>query len=171
VAHVAEIMGDPAGYALAFAEGKAAIAGQQATLKETRDRIGLLISVAGVVGSLAASIALRGETHLDLDWWGIVGLIAGLAGFAVIATGAVCVWWPTKGVFNLDPAMIVGSYVEGPDPAALVEIHRDLAVYMGNHIQVNRVGLDGKLRLFSWSLVGFAFEVGGLTLMIWNIKA
>lgn len=56
--------GDPDGYELAFAEGKAAIAEQAATLKEARDRSATLVSVAAVIAGLGSTLAL-GDGRAD----------------------------------------------------------------------------------------------------------
>jgi hypothetical protein len=51
---VPEPTGDPAGYELAFTEARRALAEQADVLKETRDRVGTVVSAAAVVAGLGA---------------------------------------------------------------------------------------------------------------------
>ncbi|HEX9765854.1 MAG TPA: hypothetical protein VGA36_03760, partial [Nitriliruptorales bacterium] len=50
------VLGDPAGYELAYRSGLQAVDEQASTLRETRDRAGSLLSAAAVAGGLAAGL-------------------------------------------------------------------------------------------------------------------
>ena len=76
-----EFVYDPAhddGYELAYHEGKAAVASQLASLGETRDRAGTLMTAAAAIATIASALATR-SSDLDLwDGWDFVNL-GGLA--------------------------------------------------------------------------------------------
>jgi uncharacterized membrane protein YoaK (UPF0700 family) len=147
---------DSAVYALAYHEGKAAIAEQSATLKETRDRAGTIVSGAAVVAGLGVSFGIKAG---KLSGWGVASASATALAFIVLAFAAAMVWRPFEGVFTLDAAMIVGSYAEGTPPADLAESHRNLAIHLGGHAAFNRDRLDDRLHWFSVVLYAFIAEV------------
>lgn len=53
--------GDPKGYEMAYEEGKRAIAEQAEVLKDTRDRVGTVMSAAAVVAGLGAALAFNND--------------------------------------------------------------------------------------------------------------
>lgn len=57
--------GDPAGYELAFTEGRRRLDGQVSALKEWRDRMATVVSAAGVVAGLSAALLPDDGEHLD----------------------------------------------------------------------------------------------------------
>jgi hypothetical protein len=166
---VATPIGDPAGYELAFREGKAAIGEQGATLKETRDRVGTLVFAAAVVAGLATSLGFTDGRADRLRWWGVAGTGIGWVGFAVLTVAAFAIWRPFTGVFTLHSGVLVGSYVEGDPPASLAEMHRELALHLGNHAAYNREQLSDRLSWFTVALWAFLAEIGGLMLMLLDV--
>ncbi len=163
--------GDPEGYKLAYEEGKKAVADQASTLKETRDRVGTLVSAAAVVAGLAAALAFNSGRITRLTAWGVAATVVAALGFATIALAAVMIWRPFPGTFTFDAGMIVGSYVEGDAPASLPEIHRELALHLGTHTAYNRDLLDRRLTSFVVALQAFLVEIGGLMLVLWDVAA
>jgi hypothetical protein len=164
------VAGDPGGYELAYLEGKAAVAEQSATLKETRDRAGTIASAAAVVAGLGVSFGFtNGQAH-KLGVLGVVAALVAAGGFTTLMVAAVMVWRPFEGVFTLDAGMIVGSYVEGTPPALLPEIHRELAIHIANHAAFNRDRLDDRLQWFSVLLYAFLAEVVGLMVALIEIS-
>ena len=164
-----EPTGDPAGYLLAFDEGKATIASQDATLREARDRISTVVSAAAVAIGLASTLAFGGGRSQRFGEWSVAAGIAAATAFGGIVLVAVMVWRPFKGVFTLDAAAIVGSYVEADPPAALREIHRELALHLANHAIFNRDELSKRLSWFTFALWAFAVEVVALMIMLLDI--
>lgn len=159
--------GDPAAYELAFEEGKLALAEQAATLRETRERIGTVVSAAAVVAGLAASLAFHdGARAEEVDAAGIVAVFVAGAALVGLVAAAVGIWWPMKGGFVLDARMLVTGYVEATPPASLSEIHRDVAWYLGEQMTVNRDGIDRRLRRFAVALVCFVLEVGAIVVVL-----
>jgi hypothetical protein len=166
---VATPTGDAAGYSLAFDEGKASIASQEATLREARDRISTVVSAAAVAIGLASTLAFGGGRAQRFSEWGVTaGVVAALA-FASIVLVAVILWRPFEGIFTLDAGAIVGSYVEGTPPAGLPEIHRELALHLARHVLSNRDRLSTRLSWFTWALWAFAVEVAALMIMLLDI--
>jgi hypothetical protein len=165
-----EPVGDPLGYALAFEEGKARVADQAATLRETRDRSATVVSTAAIIVGLGTSLALSDGRGERLTAWGIAAaVIAGLA-FAAVVAAVVMVWRPgMMGVFARDSGVLVGSYVEGEPPATLPEIHRELALHLGNHAAYNDERISKRLDWFARSLWAFLIEIGALLVMILDV--
>ncbi len=127
-APVAEPPGDPKGYALA--EGKRALTEQADVLKDTRDRVGTVVSAAAVVVGLGLGFAFNsGDRAGDLAWYGIVAAIVAALAFAGVALSAAMIWRPLAGAFVIDAGTLVGSYLEGDPAASLVEMHRELGVH------------------------------------------
>ena len=156
---------------LAYDEGKKAVADQAATLKETRDRVGTLDSAAAVVAGLAAALAFNSGRVTRLTAWGAIATVTSALGFAAISVAAVMIWRPFPGTFTLDAGTIVGSYVEGDPPAALSEIHRELALHLGTHSAYNRDLLDRRLTWFVVALQAFLVEIVALMLVLWDAAA
>jgi hypothetical protein len=151
-----------AGYALAFDEGKRAVAEQAATLKDTRDRVGTLISAAAVTAGLA--VALGGGDAKHAGAWSVVGAIIAGFGFVWITVASVAIWWPFAGGFVLDPAIVVEDYVErNPTVSAT---HRALAMVLSGHITRNNDRLATRLRWFTVALVAFLLEIAGLLIVL-----
>jgi len=161
--------GDAEGYKLAYEEGKSAVADQAATLKEVRDRVGTMVSAAAVVAGLAATLAFNSDRIGRLGAVGVLATVASTLGFGAIALSAVMIWRPFRGTFTMDAGMIVGSYVEGQPPAALAELHRELALHLGTHSAYNRDLLDRRLSWFVLGLGGFLLEIGGLMVVLWDV--
>lgn len=164
-----EVSGDPAGYALAFEEGRAAVAEQASSLREMRDRTASLVSMAGLIAGLGASLILDDGRGARLDGPGVVAAIVAASAFVVIVVAAVKIWGPLTGNFVRDSAVIVGSYVDGDRPASLPEIHRALAIHLGNDAQQNREAIGIRLDWFAWALRAFLALVAGLAVMILDV--
>ena len=162
-------IGDPAGYALAFEEGKATIASQDASLHEVRDRISTVVSASAVAVGLASTLAFAGHRADRFTAWGVVAGVVAAFAFLSIVVAALLVWRPSKWVGVLDSGVIIGSYVEGEPPAELSEIHRELALHLANHALYNRNELSNRLTFFSVALLAFAVEVVALMLMLLDI--
>jgi hypothetical protein len=161
------VQGADDAYALAYDEGKRAIAEQATALKEVRDRTGTVTSAAAVTIGLAAGLAAgAGERVAGL---GQVGVAMAAVGFVVLTVCAAVIWWPVDVTFNLDAGVIVGSYAEATPPKTLAAIHRDLALYLGRHAQANRVRIDRRLKAFGIALLGFLVEVAGLLAFLYDI--
>ncbi len=171
VGFVALPHGDPEGYKLAYDEGKKAVSELGETLKETRDRVGALVSAAAVVAGLAGALAFDDGRVARLDAWGAAATVAAVVGFATIAVASVMIWRPFPGTFSLDSGMIVGSYVEWEAPASLAEIHRELALHLGTHAVYNRNLIGHRLVWFVVALLSFLLEIGGLMLVLWDIAS
>lgn len=154
--------GDAEAYEFAYREGKEAVAEQAVTLRETRDRVALVVSTAAALATLASSVLLSSQRPDRLNWWGIVGLMVAGGGFLLVIAAAIVVWLPVEGVFVWDSGLLIGSYVEGESPAQLPEIHRELALHLGNNARVNGNAISTRLSWFSAGLVGFGLEVGGI---------
>lgn len=100
---------------------------------------------------------------------GVAGIASAGVGFLIIAVAGVVIWLPLAGTFTFDAGVLVGSYADGPNPATLPEMHRELALYLGRHGQANRVRVDTRLRWFSLGLIGFLAEAIGLLLVLADI--
>jgi hypothetical protein len=167
---VAEPPGDPKGYELAFDEGKRALAEQAEVLKETRDRVGTVVSAAAVVVGLGVGFAFNtGERAGDLSWWGVAATIVAALAFGGVALSAAMIWRPLAGAFVIDSGVLVGSYLEADPAASLVEMHRELAVHLGRNAQRNSDQLQRRLIWFNMALVAFVLEVVALMVALIDV--
>lgn len=162
--------GDPQGYELAFDEGKRALAEQAEVLKDTRDRVGTVVSAAAVVVGLGLGFGFNsGESARDLAWWGFVAAMVAGTAFAGVAVSAAMIWRPMAGAFVIDAATLVGSYLEGEPAASIVEMHRELAVHLGRNAQRNQDQVEGRLIWFNIALVAFVVEVFALLVLLIDV--
>jgi hypothetical protein len=138
-------------------------------VKETRDRAGALMSAAAVAGGLAAGLAFNSDRVRGIDEFGLVGSLVAVLGFVGVTVSTVMIWRPTEGRFLHDAGVIIGSYVEGDPPAQLSEIHRDLALWLGQQMKANRKMLDSHLRIFTFGLVALLAEVGGVIVALGDV--
>lgn len=165
------VIGDPRGYALAYEAGLRAVAERASTLRETRDRAGALVSTAAVAGGLAAGLAFTADRVDAIDLMGALGSICAVAGFVGVAVTTVMIWRPTGGVFVHDAGVIIGSYVEGDPPADLPELHRELALWLGQQADANRARLAVQLRTFTWGLACLLLQVAGVIVALGDVAS
>ena len=163
------VRGDPAGYELAYTSGLQAVDEQASTLRETRDRSGSLMSAAAVAGGLAAGLAFNADRATGIDRPGSLGAVLALAGFVGVVLATVMVWRPTEGRFVHDAGVIIGSYVEGEPPLDLPELHRELALWLGQQTESNRQMLEVQLRTFRWGLTALLVEILGIVIAIGDV--
>lgn len=155
-------IGDPDGYRLAYEAGLHAVAEQASTLRETRDRAGALLSVAAVSGGLAAGLYFTDDRSATIGSWGVFGVVVAVLGFSGIVLATVMIWRPMEGQFVHDAGVIVGSYLEGDSPADLPELHRELALWLGNQTDANQKRLSVRLKWFNFGLLFLPLEVIGV---------
>lgn len=156
--------GDPAAYELAYRAGLQAVDEQASVLRETRDRAGAALSAAAVAGGLVAGLAYRSGTGVGVA--GAVGGVLAVAGFVGVAVTTVMIWRPTEGRFLHNSGVIVGSYIEGEPPLNVDEVHRELALWLGDQAETNRITLEVQLRTFTWALTSLLVEVLGAVLSL-----
>ena len=103
------------------------------------------MSAAAVAGGLAVGLAFRGG-DASVGLLGVWGAALGVLGFIGVTTTTVLIWRPTEFRAVHDAGVIIGSYVEGDPPASLAEVHRELALWLGQQADTNRGKLEGKLK-------------------------
>lgn len=162
--------GDSEAYEFAYNEGKATIDSQETTLRETRDRVGLVVSTSAALAGLASSVLVATSQPGNLMWWGVTATIVAAVGFLTVALGAIMIWLPVEGTFNWDAGLLIGSYVEGERPALLPEIHRELALHLGINSKANRDIISSKLSWFTASLAGMALEIGAIVVVMIDVS-
>lgn len=165
------VTGDPAGYELAYEAGLKAVDEQAAVLRETRDRAGSLMSAAAVAGGLAAGLAFSSDRSASIDLPGVFGAIFAVIGFVTVVVTTAMIWRPTEGRFIHDSGVLVGSYVEGDPPADLPELHRELALWLGQQTESNRSLLELQLKTFTVGLLGLLVEVSGAILALGDVAS
>ena len=142
---------------------------QAATLRETRDRTGALLSVALLTGGLVAGLATVGPGSPDLGGTGYFG--GALVGTAILCIAVITtlVWQPAKISLSLHAAAIIGSYVEGPQALPEAELHRELALHLNDNSEANQEVLGATLRVFRLGLGMMLLEVAGVAMLLWDI--
>jgi hypothetical protein len=126
-------------YKLAFDEGVRALSEQQAVIDGFRTRSGLLLSGAAIATSFLGQAALgRGTT---VATWIAIAL------FLLLGGAVVAILWPRNDwEYAIRPEPLIANYVEHPQPLAIAEIHRDLALHMDRSYLRNR----GQLLRLVW---------------------
>ncbi len=127
------------------------------------------MSAAAVAGGLAAGLAFNADRATGIDRPGSLGAVLALAGFVGVVLATVMVWRPTEGRFVHDAGVIIGSYVEGEPPLDLPELHRELALWLGQQTESNRQMLEVQLRTFRWGLTALLVEILGIVIAIGDV--
>ena len=146
---------DPAGYALAFEEAKRALDDQEGVLNELHTRGATLIAAAALVTSFFGGQVLRGG-HVPTFGW------IALAFFVVLAGAVLVVLWPRRDwEFEISPADLIGTYLEPMSGSAtpIPEVHRDLALHMGNAAAANRRVMKIMFGAFRVGTIALVLEV------------
>ena len=76
-----------------------------------------------------------------------------VAGFGGVVVATVMIWRPGESRFVHDAGVIVGSYIEGDPSADLPELHRELALWLGDQTHFNRLQLTVRLKWFNRGLL------------------
>jgi hypothetical protein len=129
----------------------------------------LSLSSAAVAGGLAAGLAFSSDRVDGIDGLGAIGAVLAVLGFIGVAVTTVMIWRPTEGRFVHDAGVVVGSYVEGDPPAALAELHRELALWLGQQTESNRSMLEVQLRTFTWGLGALLLEIAGVVTALGDV--
>lgn len=129
------------------------------------------MSAAAVAGGLAAGLAFNSDRVRGINEVGVVGSIVAVIGFILVTISTVMIWRPTEGRFVHDAGVIIGSYVEGDPPAALPEVHRELALWLGQQTEANRAMLERQLRTFTVGLAALLLEIGGVVTALGDVAS
>ena len=141
---------------------------QAAVLREVRDRAGTLFSAAAIAGGAGSGLAFSVGWTVGTDSAGRIGAFLALAAFLLVTVAVVRIWWPVRATLSQDSALIVGEYIEGTIPLRLAELHRELAFWLGAHMDRNRKVLEAKLRWYSFGLLGLLTEILGIGQVLWS---
>jgi hypothetical protein len=129
------VIGDPAGYELAYREATRTIETQTASLDGLRGRAGTLITAAALV---AGFLGPRSGASAPANF---LEFVAGIALVTAAALGVSLLlplktWRPT-----VDAHRLLADYIESDPPASLAEIHRSLAYHMQDDWKQNEDSL------------------------------
>nr|MDE0501817.1 hypothetical protein [bacterium] len=162
--------GDPAAYALSYETGLRTLDQQMATIQDTRDRAGKLLTAATFAASLFL-VALQNyrDEISNIDGLGFVGGGLAIVGFLGVVFTTLFIWEPASLRLVHDPRVIIGYYIEGTPPRSISEVHRELAIWMGDQADTNRKVLKRKLMTFSWGLAALMIEVTGMFLLLGDL--
>jgi hypothetical protein len=121
-------------YRVAYEEAVRALVEQQGEIDSFRTRAGLLFSSAVITTSFF------GASSFDS---GELALVSWLALFTFTAAAAIslAILWPRPWELSASSPDVVGTYIEGEDPAAVAELHRDLSIHMQESYAQNRSGV------------------------------
>jgi hypothetical protein len=157
-------------HAVAYEQAVRAIDQQAEQLEHQRARAGLVVSTAAISGAFLGGLTFNSGQRDSLTGWGLAALIAAALGFLVVTLAAVRIWWPARGVFTLNPGVIVQKWAD-ESPATCSELHRDLALHMGAHQVRNKRAIDQRLRWFACALIAFVVELIALGVAVWDVSA
>ena len=139
-------------YELAFEEAARALDAQERAVNELRSRAGVLIAAAAITTSFFGSRGVTGD-HLSGWVWAAVGT------FIVVGGCVLLVLWPRSDwSFSASAADIIAEYIE-PDPVALPDVYRDLALHRAAAYDRNARQLGRLFTVFRVGLVVLVVEV------------
>lgn len=123
-------------YELAYDEALRSISDQQAAIDTLQMRAGIVASAAAIVVSVVATqLSQQGNlpTGLRMALLGYLG-IAGCTGFVL---------WPRrKWRLHFSVSDLHWSFIEGPAPASLETMQRDLSLYLDRYFEANASKVD-----------------------------
>ena len=141
---------------------------QLATLRDTRDRSGRLLTAATLLVGLGG-LTFRFDLAERVTVWGLSGAILALAGLSGVWFTTAAIWRPADLQTTQDPIAIISGYVEGTGGMELPQLHRDLAVWIGRQADANRAILIGRAETFTWGLWALMVEVVGITVLLGDV--
>ena len=165
--------GDPKGYELAYEAGLRAVEGQESSLRDIRSRATTLLNLITAVivsGVVVADLVVGQNQPGDaMGCIGIIGVAAAAASFVGVLWMAAKVLLPVEAQFGLDTRAIIRDHIETQPPATLSGIHRELALWLGEHADSNRKMLDKKLSTLNWGWGFLGLEIIGTILVIGDL--
>ena len=162
--------GDPDAYALSYQTGLRTLDQQVSTIEGTRDRAGKLLTAATFAVSLFLLALQNYRTEIDnITMPGYIGGILAITGFLGVVVSTLAIWRPASLRLVHDPRVIIGYYIEGTPPKGLPEVHRELAIWMGDQVDTNRRVLERKLFTFTSGLAALMIEVTGMFLLLGDL--
>lgn len=150
-------------YAVAYHEAEKALAHQDASLGNLRDRATNLLATATVLTTLAPALGLIAATPADGNvlprWLSIVVVlvVVGIGGCAVMVLIPRSGWY-----FTNNAAVLVTDWV-GTNGVTIDDMHRNLALFMRGHEESNRAKLDD---LYRWYRAGIALLIVQTVLLV-----
>lgn len=139
-------------YRVAYDEAVRALGQQETAADGFKTRAGMLISAAAITTSFLGANALDAG-RFDIPSWMAVATFLGVVGFCL------AVLWPTMWEFSANPGNLIATYIETVNPMTSSEIHRDLALHMGDSNSVNADRLDQLIRWFRIAAILLALEI------------
>jgi hypothetical protein len=121
-------------YRVAYEEAVRALADQQAEIDSYRARAGLLFSSAVITTSLLGAGSFDGGDLTVSSWLALLT-------FTGAAAISVAILWPRPWELTASSPDVVETYIEGEEPAAVDELHRDLSIHMQKSYVENRSGV------------------------------
>lgn len=149
-------------YELAYEEALRAISDQQEAIDALQMRAGIVASAAALVVSVAVTQLSRLG---DLP----IGLRLALLGYLGIAGCSGFVLWPRrKWRLHFSISDLHWSYIEGPMPATLETMHRDLGLYLDRYSAANASKVDHMAWALTASLGLLLISTAVLVFELWS---
>lgn len=145
--------GDPR-YRLVYEEALGAIDRQERTLDELRARVSATLATAVIATAFFGSLAIKNGHPLGRLQIAAVALFVATTALQLILLLPLPGWQ-----FARSPSLLIRDYVESDPPATLDEMHRDLALYIAQHVRGNSGRLRWMWRVFSAAAVVLVAEV------------
>jgi hypothetical protein len=147
------------GYEIAYDASRRALERQEASLDNLRARAATVLSGASIATAFLGAQALKRPKHRP-DLWFVGWEWVAVGSFVLLAIAVIVILWPRKGwVFSLGARRLIGGYVEGEREYTVQRIHRDLALHLESHFDINQ-------RKIRWMLVWFRGACALLALQV-----
>jgi len=147
-------------FTLALDEARRSFDALSDELPAIRTRATQILGVGGLAASFLGGLALRSGQQLGP--WGWVAVAA----FTVTAVLCGILLWPRRLYASLEPAILV-EWAERPD-AAVADMTRDLALYMGQKYDANRKTLNRLSWLYCAAVIIVCVEIAAFIIDLWS---
>lgn len=160
-----------AAYKIAYDEGKDKLVGQTESLNEVRNQAGRVVTIVLGITVLAAGLVTPDANGpLKLHCWGVAAVTAASLGFLLAVVSVIGVWWPVDVTVSAYSDTLISDWADGNPPRDEAEMHRFLALRMGQWARSNEGGIKARYTWSVLSLVGLALETIGLLIVLVDIR-
>lgn len=154
--HTRTMTADQLRFVLALEEARRGFDLLSEELTRVRDRAGQVLGIGGLAASFLGGLSIRDGASLTAWTW------LGIAAFTCLVGLCVAVLWPRKFFSSVDPEQLVRW---GDDQDNTIDdMHRDLALRLGQSYVVNRGIVDNLNLLYSAAAIALIAEVVALLL-------
>jgi hypothetical protein len=96
--------------------------------------------------------------------------VVGALGFLLAVVSVIGVWWPIEVTVSAYSDTLISDWADGNPPRHEPDMHRFLALHMGQWARSNESGIRARYTWSVLSLIGLALETTGLLIVLVDIR-